>query len=85
MKVLLQHVIMFYFHHIPGNAAPGWDTSYYPKLYKLAALNYVNALMTALVSRVIKNVETFAMYLSDSNSNDIFALSINSVFIHCVE
>lgn len=32
-----------------------------------------------------KIVETFVMYLSDSNSNDIFPLSLNSVFMHYIE
>lgn len=41
--------------------------------------------VTKMRKKSHKNVETFAMYLSDSNSYHIFHLSINSFFMHSVE
>lgn len=68
LKALLEHVMVRYFHHIPGNAVPGWDTSHYPKSYDLA-VELGSCSQNCLSNKCHKNVETIAMYLSDSISN----------------
>lgn len=69
MKALLEHVLVCYFHHIPGNAVPRWDTSHYPKSYDLA-VELGSCSRDCLSNKSHKNVETFAVYLSDSILND---------------
>lgn len=85
MKALFQHMMVYYFYHIPGNEVPGWGYLSLSKVIQFGSIELGSCCHDCLSNVSHKNVETFAKYLNDSNSNDIFPLLIDSVFMHCVE